>query len=84
METNSKMQIDVIDHPSHYTSGGLETIDIMLAKFGEEITFGFCIGNVLKYLTRFGKKDLNPSLQDLKKADWYLDEAIKLLEEAQK
>ena len=64
---------DPVDHPAHYTSGGIETIDFIEAK-----RLGFNLGNVVKYVTRAGKKD--DLIQDLKKARWYLDREIRRLE----
>lgn len=68
-----KKKYDPVDHPEHYTSGGIETIDFIEAK-----GLGFCLGNVVKYVTRAGKKD--DKLQDLKKARWYLNREIEALE----
>ena len=42
---------DVINHPSHYTGGGIETIDFIEAK-----GLGFNLGNVVKYVSRCGHK----------------------------
>lgn len=64
---------DPVNHPAHYTEGGIETIDFIEAKH-----LGFCLGNVVKYVVRAGKKD--DQLQDLKKARWYLDREIASLE----
>lgn len=68
-----KSKPDPVNHPEHYTSGGIETIDFIEAK-----CLGFCLGNVVKYVTRAGKKD--DKLQDLKKARWYLNREIEALE----
>lgn len=64
---------DPVNHPSHYTYGKIETID-----FIEDKGLGFCLGNVVKYVTRAGHK--NDALEDLKKARWYLDREISRLE----
>ncbi len=68
---------DNVNHPDHYKTGGIETIDYIKAKLGEEGVIAYCMGNVMKYTSRW--KDKN-GLEDLKKADWYLDYAINLLE----
>jgi hypothetical protein len=61
---------DPVNHPSHYTDGGIETIDYLEAKLGPDGFRAFCLGNALKYVSRAGKKgDLK---QDLSKAIWYL------------
>ena len=64
---------DAVNHPSHYTDGGIETIDFIEAKLGPEGFLGFCLGNALKYISRAGKKDNLE--QDLSKAIWYLKKA---------
>jgi hypothetical protein len=65
---------DAVNHPSHYKAGGLEAIDIIEA-FG----LGFHLGNAVKYILRAGRKAPGV-LEDLKKARWYIDRAIKSLE----
>lgn len=65
---------DKIKHPSHYCSGGIETIDFIKAKLGTEMFYGYCMGNVMKYVSRAGKKD--DAIEDLKKAQVYLGWAI--------
>ena len=71
-----------VEHPSHYTSGKIEVID-----FIEDQGLGFCLGNVIKYVSRAGKKhsadksDKEKAVEDLKKARWYLDRRIKEIEE---
>ena len=67
-------KVDMINHPPHYKSGGIETIDFIEAK---ELNFN--LGNCVKYITRCGKKTEDP-LQDLLKAKWYLDREINNLE----
>ena len=69
---------DAVNSPSHYTSGGIETIDAIEA-WG--LDKDFCLANAVKYISRAGKKDPAKTLEDLKKARWYLDRRIKKLEE---
>ena len=64
---------DPVNHPSHYTSGGIETIDFIEAK-----GLDYNLGNVIKYITRADKK--GKQLEDLKKAQWYLNRAVSNLE----
>lgn len=40
----------------------------------------FCLGNVLKYISRAGKKETEPCVDDLRKALWYLNRKIEILE----
>jgi len=61
--------VDNINHPPHYTTGGIETIDFIEAK-----QLGYHLGNVVKYITRADHK--GNKLEDLKKAQWYLSRAI--------
>lgn len=68
-----------VNHPDHYNQGGIECIDAMLSAYGEESVINFCIGNVFKYIWRFKSKN---GLEDLNKADWYLDKVIDILEKS--
>lgn len=66
---------DVVDHPSHYTSGPthsvcgevIEAIDVT-----ETLTFN--VGNAMKYIWRHKLK--GKPLEDLQKARWYIDREI--------
>jgi len=69
----------IIDHPPHYTTGKFEVIDYIQDKLGPDLFEGFCIGNVIKYLSRYRFKG---GVDDLKKAAWYLNRIIKTLETA--
>lgn len=74
---------DNINHPEHYkTKTGLETIDVVEA-FTQELSGGEATntGNVLKYMCRWKKKN---GLEDLKKAQWYLNRLIDSVESKQK
>lgn len=64
---------DKVNHPSHYKVGGIETIDFIEAK-----SLGYNLGNVVKYITRADHK--GNKLEDLKKAQWYLNRAVSNLE----
>lgn len=64
---------DMVNSPSHYTAGGIETIDFIEAK-----KLGYHLGNVVKYVSRAPHK--GRQLEDLKKARWYLDREIENLE----
>lgn len=65
------MSGDNINHPKHYNSGKIEAIEAI-----EDWNLGFHLGNVVKYISRAGKKDPNKRLEDLKKALWYLQREI--------
>lgn len=66
---------EMVNHPSHYTQG-IEAIDYI-----ESHKMNFCIGNVIKYITR--AKHKGTELQDLKKASWYLNREIERLEKGE-
>ena len=66
---------DPVNHPSHYTSGSIEVID-----FIEDQNFPYHLGNAIKYISRAGKKDPKALVTDLKKAAWYINRYIALLE----
>lgn len=69
---------DKINHPSHYTQGGIECIDAMEAALGKQVVMDFCLGNAFKYIFRCKNKN---GLEDVKKANWYLNKLIELTEE---
>lgn len=71
-------QPDVVNAPSHYTFGGIETIDYMKAKSTPEEFRGHLRLTAIKYLSRAGHKD--DTLQDYKKAAVYLGWLIADLE----
>lgn len=69
---------DEVNSPDHYTHGGIETWDYILAKLGRTGALWYCIGNVLKYASRAPYK--GKALQDWKKAQWYVNRIVELLE----
>lgn len=69
---------EAVNHPSHY--GGHDN-PYEAIKVIEAWNLNFKLGNTVKYISRAGKKD--DILQDLKKAKWYLDREIEMLEKAQ-
>jgi hypothetical protein len=74
-------KVDLVNAPPHYTEGEIECKDgIKAALRGcKDSYMGWCLGNTIKYIWRFALKG-NP-LQDLKKASFYLTEAIGRYEE---
>jgi hypothetical protein len=60
---------DMVNHPAHYKTGGIETIDFIEAK-----GLNYRLGNVVKYVTRADHK--GDRLENLKKAQWYLEREI--------
>lgn len=65
-----------VNHPQHYNQGGIECFDVMRAYYGEQAFEGFCLCSTLKYVMRCRNKD--KYLEDLKKAQVYIQEIIKL------
>lgn len=59
---------DPVEHPRHYTLGGIEVIDAI-----EAWGCDFVEGNIIKYVARWKHKD---GVMDLRKAAWYLKRLI--------
>lgn len=77
-----KVNDDQVNHPAHYTAGGVECIDaIAAATVGLEGMEAVCTANAIKYLWRW---KLKSGLTDLHKAQWYLDRLISELSRTQK
>lgn len=74
------IQEDMVNHPSHYTDGPIETIEAIEAALTNEEFRGYCKGNCIKYIWRERHKG---GTESLKKAQWYLDRLIQL-DEVQK
>jgi Protein of unknwon function (DUF3310) len=72
------MSKDDVNSPDHYTHGGIETRDYLLAKLGKEGYISYCYGNVLKYGSRAPFK--GSEVKDLRKMVWYANDIIKLRE----
>jgi len=81
-----KLAPDMVNAPPHYRHGGIETIDYIEAK-----NLNYRLGNVIKYISRAGKKTeqllgikdrFDYSIMDLEKAKWYLDREIEIVKEA--
>ena len=68
---------DRINHPSHYTFSSVEPIDAI-----EAWRLGFSLGNVVKYVARAEHK--GSTIDDLKKAAWYLGREIERRERIKK
>jgi hypothetical protein len=75
---NDGLHYDVVNKPSHYTNTKIECIDYLEDILGVEGLKYFCQGNTNKYLHRWRTKN---GLQDLEKAQWYLNKLINLEKE---
>jgi len=69
------MNKEQVSHPEHY--GGKEN-SYEAIKVIEAWDLDFCLGNVVKYISRAGKK--NNTIEDLKKAKFYLERKINQME----
>ena len=76
---------DPVNHPKHYAKSGIFCPDCGHEIEAIEVTehFSFVLGNTLKYIWRAGKKEGAECLQDLKKAQWYINRAVSTLEKEQ-
>lgn len=71
MKEDDFFPAEEVNSPTHYTHGGIETIDYIESK-----GLGYHLGNVVKYVSRCGHKSGTDPLKDLRKARWYLDREI--------
>lgn len=73
----AEKKLDLVNRPPHYTDGGIDTL-----KFIEAKDLNYRLGNVVKYISRTGKKVDSDPLQDLEKARFYLDREIEARRDA--
>lgn len=71
------MMDDLINHPSHYHQNGIDVIGFSELQFDQSELKGFYRINVLKYVTRYDRKN---NVEDLKKGLFYLNKLIALEE----
>ena len=69
--------METVNHPDYY---GGEDNTYEAIKVIDAWGLGFCLGNVVKYISRAGEKSCDTEIQDLKKAAWYLDHEINRLQ----
>ena len=73
---------DVVNHPDHYNVCGIEAIDVIKAYTADLRGIqAVDTGNVIKYILRWNKKN---GLEDLLKAQWYLNHLIDNVKEEDK
>ena len=68
---------DAVQHPSHYTHGGIECIEAIRASMTADGFCDYCKGNIIKYIWRWRDKG---GVEDLRKASVYLDWLINAAE----
>lgn len=80
LEITKEEELKVKDNinPQHYKNGtrGIETIDTIIELLSKEGFFNYCVGNIIKYVSRYEYKN---GLEDLRKAKWYSEIIIKKL-----
>jgi hypothetical protein len=64
---------DEVNHPPHYTQGGIECINAIRAALTPEEFRGYCKGNVLKYTWREKHKQQDIAME---KAQWYINQLL--------
>jgi hypothetical protein len=72
MSYDTEDKTDSVNHPNHY--GGKDN-PYEAIKVIEAWELDFSLGNAVKYICRAGRKS-EDSLEDLRKAHWYLTRAI--------
>ena len=81
LEPKPEPKPDMVNHPPHYTQGGMECIEEMIQLFGRQATMNFCLLNAWKYRKRALHKN---GQQDLDKSDWYIAKYVELKKEDMK
>ena len=71
--SDSPFDDDVINKPIHYNQGNIEVSDFIIDQ-----KMNFLEGNIVKYVSRYKTKN---GIEDLKKAQWYLNKLIKEVNE---
>ena len=71
----NEVQFDNVNSPAHYKHGKKETIDVIRDCMESDEYHGYLKGNVLKYVSRYKWK--GEPLEDLEKAQWYLNRLVK-------
>jgi hypothetical protein len=74
-------KVEMINHPNHYKFGENNQYEVIKVCEAWDLHTDAYLFNVVKYVARAGKKDPAKEIEDLKKAAFYLNRRIKLLEE---
>jgi hypothetical protein len=72
------MSFDNVEKPAHYNQSGIECIQAIEASMTIDQFCGYLKGNIQKYIWRYEDKN---KIEDLKKAQWYLNKLIKIYEQ---
>ena len=75
-----KKSEDMVNHPSHYTHGGVECIDAITSALSsyEDSVDSWLVGQVIKYLWRAPLKGKYE--EDIKKAQFYLNRLVEKID----
>jgi len=68
--------VDLVNSPAHYNQAGVECIEAIAAATDDGFQY-YLQGNIIKYLWRYRYKN---GIEDLKKAQWYLNKLIETTE----
>ena len=79
-QSDHKQVMDMVNSPPHYNKSGIETIQAIKAMTDTGFEY-YLQGNIMKYLWRYRYKN---GAEDLKKAQWYLNELINVVEDEDK
>lgn len=71
---------DMVNHPSHYNVIDRRGVHHECLDVVQALELNFNSGNAFKYLWRAGKKNKEKTIEDLKKAVFYISEEINTLE----
>jgi hypothetical protein len=72
------MSFDNVENPAHYNQSGIECIQAIEASMTSDQFCGYLKGNIQKYIWRYEDKN---KIEDLKKAQWYLNKLIETYEQ---
>jgi len=73
---------DPVNRPAHYNVSGIECIDYIKQVLGVDGFIAYCQGNMIKYQHRHRYKN-NP-VEDMEKAQWYLNRMLEAMREKRK
>ena len=71
---------DNVNNPAHYGQGNIEAIEYIEDFMTREEFIGYLRGNIAKYLHRWRYKN---GMEDLEKAQWYLDALVTVVREGE-
>ena len=77
LKEEETQETSMVNHPPHYNTSSIETIKVIESATGDGFE-AYLQGNILKYLCRYKYKN---GMEDLEKAQWYLNKLIRLIGE---